>query len=82
LITTHAALRYDFDRFTFVSRRIGKGSRLRLIVSPINSIFTEKNYNAAGEVSQQSMKDARSVVVTLYHDRAHPSALYVPFGQP
>jgi putative CocE/NonD family hydrolase len=82
LITTHAALRYNFDRFTFVSRRIGKGSRLRLIVSPINSIFTEKNYNAAGEVSQQSMKDARSVVVTLYHDRAHPSALYVPFGQP
>lgn len=80
LITTRAPLRYDFERFTFVSRRIGKGSRLRLTISPINSIFTEKNYNAAGEVAEQSLKDARSVTVTLYHDRAHPSALYVPLG--
>jgi hypothetical protein len=28
------------------------------------------------------MKDARAVTVTLYHDRAHPSALYVPLGRP
>jgi len=28
------------------------------------------------------MSDARAVTVTLFHDRAHPSALYVPLGQP
>jgi hypothetical protein len=28
------------------------------------------------------MRDARAVTVKLYHDRAHPSALYVPLGQP
>jgi uncharacterized protein len=82
LVATHAAQRYDFDRFTFVSRQIGKGSRLRLTIAPINSIFSEKNYNASNPVSEQSMKDARPVTVTLFHDRAHPSALYVPFGQP
>jgi uncharacterized protein len=82
LVATHAAQRYDFDSFTFVSRQIGKGSRLRLALSPINSIFSEKNYNASTPVSEQSMKDARPVTVTLFHDRAHPSALYVPFGQP
>ena len=82
LITTHAPLRYDFEHFTFVSRRIGKGSRLRLTISPINSIYFQKNYNAAGDVSGQSMKDARPVTATLYHDSAHPSALYVPLGQP
>ena len=82
LIATRAAQRYDFDRFTFVSRQIGKGSRLRLTIAPINSIFSEKNYNSANPVSEQSMKDARPVTVTLFHDRAHPSALYVPFGQP
>jgi hypothetical protein len=27
------------------------------------------------------MSDARSVTVRLYHDRSHPSALYVPMGQ-
>jgi uncharacterized protein len=82
LVATHAAQRYDFDRFTFVSRQIGKGSRFRLTIAPINSIFSEKNYNAPNPVSEQSMKDARPVTVTLFHDRAHPSALYVPFGQP
>jgi|SRR5579872_311022 len=82
LINTRAALRYDFANFTFVSRQIGKGSRLRLTIAPINSIFMEKNYNAAGEVAAQSMKDARPVTVTLYHDRSHASALYVPIGQP
>ena len=82
LITSRAPLRYDFDHFTFVSRRVAKGSRLRLTITPNNSIFLEKNYNAPGEVAAQSMKDARTVTVTLYHDKAHPSALYVPIGQP
>jgi hypothetical protein len=61
---------------------MAKGSRLRLTISPINSMFSEKNYNASNPVSEQSMKDARAVTVTLFHDRAHPSALYVPIGQP
>jgi putative CocE/NonD family hydrolase len=82
LITTRAPLRYDFERFTFMSQQIKKGSRLRLLISPINSIFSEKNYNSGGEVSSESMQDARTVTVTLYHDAAHESALYVPMGQP
>jgi hypothetical protein len=28
------------------------------------------------------MADARPVTVTLLHDKAHPSTLYVPLGQP
>ena len=82
LVSTHAAQRYDFEHFTFVSRQVAKGSRLRLTIAPINSIFSEKNYNAAKAVAEQSMKDARTVTVTLFHDKAHPSALYVPLGQP
>lgn len=31
-------------------------------------------------VTPESMKDARTVTVTLYHDRQHTSTLYVPFG--
>jgi uncharacterized protein len=81
-VATHAAQRYDFEHFTFVSRQVAKGSRLRLTIAPINSIFSEKNYNASNPVAEQSMKDARTVTVTLFHDKAHPSALYVPMGQP
>jgi len=80
-IATRKPLRYDFEHFTFTSRLIKKGSRLRLTIAPINSIYSQKNYNSGGDVSSESMKDARTVTVTLYHDRAHPSALYVPMGR-
>lgn len=72
--------RYDFDRFSFVARRIAKGSRLRLAIGPINSMYAEKNYNAGGTVAEESGKDARTVTVKLYHDAAHPSALSLPLA--
>lgn len=81
LIHASEPLRYDFEHFTFVSRQIKKGSRLRLIVGPLNSIYFEKNYNTGGVVADESMKDARPVHVVLYHDKDHPSALYVPIGR-
>lgn len=86
LIRSRESLRYDFDRFTFVSRRIRAGSRLRLVLTAVNSIccfdgYSEKNYNSGGAVAAESLHDARAVTVTLYHGPAHPSALYVPVGQ-
>lgn len=81
LVRTLEPLRYDFKRFAFVSRRISRGSRLRLVFGPLNSIFSQKNYNSGGVVAEESMQDARSVMVRLFHDAAHPSALYVPLGR-
>lgn len=80
LATPGTVERYDFDHFTFVARRIAKGSRLRLVVGPINSMYAEKNYNTGGVVATESGKDARTVTVTLYHDAAHPSALALPIA--
>jgi putative CocE/NonD family hydrolase len=82
LIRTHAPLRYEFNRFTFASRLIRKGSRLRLVLGAADSIGFEKNYNSGGVVADESVRDARPVVVTLYHDASHPSALYVPIAAP
>lgn len=80
LVITKAPLRYDFDRFMFVSRQIGQGSRLRLVFGPVNSIYSQRNFNSGKTVSEESMKDARPVTVSLYHDAAHPTALYVPIA--
>jgi putative CocE/NonD family hydrolase len=82
LIDTPEPLRYDFERFMFVSRLIRTGHRLRLIIGPGNSIYRQKNYNTGGVIVKESMKDARVVNVKLFHDEAHPSALYVPIGKP
>jgi predicted acyl esterase len=84
-ITTCASLRYNFDRFTFVSRRIKRGHRLRLVIAPmgrlIDATFAEKNYNGGGVVAEECIKDGRPVTVTLFHDEGRPSALSVPLGQ-
>lgn len=79
-ITTRNPLPYAFDGFTFMSRRIAQGSRLRLVIAPVNSIYSQKNYNSGGDVSAESIQDTRAVTVTLYHDRTHPSTLFVPIG--
>lgn len=70
--------RYEFNAFQFFSRRIGKGSRLRLILSCPNTIQLEKNYNSGGVVAEESGKDARTAHVTVYHDASHASSLEIP----
>jgi putative CocE/NonD family hydrolase len=80
LICTQEPLRYDFERFLFVSRLIEKGQRLRLVIGPLHSIHWQKSYNSGKPVSEESMRDARAVTVRLLHDERYPSALYVPYG--
>src|SRR5215467_13292765 len=72
---------YVFDDFPFFSRRIAKGSRLRLVLNCLNSINWEKNYNSDGMVADETAKDARTAHITVYHDAAHPSRLELPIVQ-
>jgi putative CocE/NonD family hydrolase len=74
--------RYVFDGFTFFSRQIAKGSRLRLVISCPNSIHVQKNYNSGGVVAEESGRDARTAHVTLYHDEVHASYLELPVVTP
>jgi putative CocE/NonD family hydrolase len=78
LVTPGEITRYDFAGFTWFSRRISKGSRLRLVIACPNTNALEKNYNSGGKVEHESGKDARVAVVSLYHDAQHPSVLELP----
>ena len=78
LVAPGAVLRYDFDGFPFFSRRVGKGSRLRLFLRCPNTIFLEKNHNSGRAVADETDLDARTAHVAVYHDREHPSALVLP----
>jgi len=80
LVTTKEPLRYDFNRFTFASRQVRKGSRLELVVSRADPFTYEKNYNSGGVVADETIQDARPVTVEIFHDAKRPSALYVPFA--
>jgi putative CocE/NonD family hydrolase len=84
-ICTREPLRYDFDSFAFASREVKRGHRLRLIIAPmgrlIETSFAQKNYNNGGVASDESAMVGRAVTIRLFHDDAHPSALYVPLGR-
>jgi uncharacterized protein len=82
LVTTKEPLRYDFNSFTFASRQICQGCRLEVLISPANSLMFEKNYNSGGVVADETMADAHTVNIGLYHDGKHRSALFVPIASP
>jgi len=71
---------YVFDGFTFFSRRIEKGSRLRLVIACPNTIYLEKNYNSGSVVADETAADARTAHVTLFHDSGHQSYLEIPIA--
>ena len=78
LVKPGEIVRCDFNPGLFVARRLMKGSRLRLVVSCVNSIAWEKNYNSGGVVAAETAKDARTAHVQIYHDAAHASAIQLP----
>ena len=78
LVTPGRTEKYVFDNFTFFSRLVAKGSRLRLFVHCLNSTGTEKNYNSGGVVALETAKDARTAHVTLVHNGEHQSTLELP----
>jgi putative CocE/NonD family hydrolase len=78
LVRSGEIVRCDFNPGLFVARRLMKGSRLRLVVSSLNSIHWEKNYCSGGVVADETAKDARTSHVQVYHDTTHPSTIQFP----
>jgi putative CocE/NonD family hydrolase len=82
LVTTTDPLLYQFDSFTFISRLIAEGSRLRLVIGPVDSINFQRNYNSGERPAAETVRSGRTVVVQLYHDASHKSVLDVPIARP
>jgi hypothetical protein len=78
LVTPGQIVRCDLNPGLFVARRLMKGSRLRLVVSSLNSPQWQKNYCSGGVVSEETAKDARTCHVQVYHDATHPSTIQLP----
>src|SRR6266404_4392967 len=78
LVKPGEVVRCDFSPGLFVARRLMKGSRLRLVVTAVNSILWQKNYCSGGIVAEETAKDAHTCNVQVYHDAEHPSAIQLP----
>jgi predicted acyl esterase len=71
-------VRCDFNPGLFVARRLLAGSRLRLVVTGVNSISWQKNYCSGGIVAEETAKDAHTCNVQVNHDAEHASAIQLP----
>ncbi len=78
LVTPGEIVRCDFNPGLFVARRLMRGSRLRLVVTAVNSILWQKNYCSGGVVAEETAKDAHTCDVQVYHDAEHASAIQLP----
>jgi uncharacterized protein len=81
LVKPGEVVRCDFSPGLFVARRLMKGSRLRLVVTAVNSILWQKNYCSGGIVAEETATDAHTCNVQVYHDAEHPSAIQLPLRQ-
>lgn len=80
LVTPGKVEPYRFENFDFTARRIERGSRPRLVIAPVGSMYGERNYHTGGEVAHASASDAKPVRLRLHHSRRHPSTLEVPIA--
>ncbi len=78
LVTPGKVEKYVFDNFPFFSRKVAKGSRLRLIVASLNTPSVEKNYNSGGVVAKETGKDAKTAHIQLLHEAEHAEQIRAP----
>lgn len=70
--------RYRFDRFHWTSRQLRAGSRLRLVIAPLNTPGVQKNYQSGGVPMQESGEDVQTATVKLHAVPNRQSALILP----
>jgi len=71
---------YRFDGFYYTVRELPKGTRLRLVLGPVNTPNLQKNYNSGGRIGYETAKDARTATITLHLDPEHASYLELPLA--
>jgi predicted acyl esterase len=71
---------WRFDGFYFTVRQLPKGTRLRVLLAPLNIPDLQKNYNSGGRIGYETAKDARTATISVHLDPQHPSYLELPLA--
>ena len=70
--------RYTFDRFNWFARTLQAGSRIRVVLTPLNTPLHDKNYNSGGTTIEATDADARTATIQLHMSAEHPTSLSLP----
>jgi putative CocE/NonD family hydrolase len=68
--------------FKWLAWRIPAGTRIRLVVMPLNSPYYQKNYNTGGRIGYEKPTDARVAHIELFHGGERASVLLMPLAAP
>ena len=80
LATPGAIEPWRFDGFYFSVRELPKGTRLRVVLAPLNIPDLQKNFNSGGRIGYETAKGARTATFSVYLDPQHPSYLELPLA--
>ena len=78
MITPGKVLLYTLDKAWYFSKKIKKGSAIRLVISPLDWLSYQHNYNSGKDVSKETAKDAKTCTIKVYHSAKYPSRLVLP----
>ncbi len=81
LVKAGEPVHLDFSAFPFVARSVAKGSRLKLAIGCIDTIYAQKNHHSGGSVADETRKVARVANIQVLGDAGHSAMLEVPVGQ-
>ena len=74
-------LRASFYVPRFMSRRLRRGSRIRLVIRAPGSIYFQKNLQSGKPVHEERPEDARVCEVLVHHDRGRQTVLRLPIAK-
>lgn len=72
---------YVFDGFYLTARRIPAGSRLRLVLFPLDSHQYLRNYNTGGKLGRENIDEARAANVSVQVGGERGSYLELPLAE-
>lgn len=71
---------YRFNGFQFTVRQLPEGSRIRVVLSPLDMPAWQKNYNTGGRIGYENADAARKATITVHLDPRHASYLELPLA--
>ncbi len=78
LVKPGKVLLYTLDKAWYFSKKIKKGSAIRLMIGALDWTSYQHNYNSGKDVSKETKRDAQTCTVKVYHSAQYPSRLVLP----
>jgi len=81
LVTPGVVEPYVFDGFYLTDRVLPAGTRIRLVLSPLDTPDWERNDNTGGPLGIRSVAAGRVATIRVHLDAQHPSYLELPIAK-